>query len=52
MFLSEERIKATPYLDSGKIQDVWRRHRKDNGDYSVLLWKCLCYVMWYDSYFA
>ena len=49
-YLSEERIKDTPYLDLDKIQEVWRRHRKGSGDYSVLLWKCLCYVMWYDSY--
>ena len=51
-YLSVEKIKDTPYLDLDKIQEIWSRHRKGNGDYSVLLWKCLCYVMWYDSYFV
>lgn len=49
-YLSEEKIKDTPYLYSDKIQEVWGRHRRGKGDYSILLWKCLCYVMWYDSY--
>jgi len=49
-YLSEGKIKDTPYLDMNKIKEVWDRHRKGSGNYSVLLWKCLCYVMWYDSY--
>ena len=49
-YLSEEKIKDTPYLDMNKIKEVWDRHRKGSSDYSVLLWKCLCYVMWCDSY--
>jgi hypothetical protein len=44
-YLSEDKIKNTPYLDQDKIQEIWSRHRKGNGDYSVLLWKCLCYVV-------
>ena len=41
----------TPYLDGGNIREIWNRHRKGNGDYGILLWKCLCYVTWYDQYF-
>jgi asparagine synthase (glutamine-hydrolysing) len=51
-YLSEEKIKNTPYLNLDKIQEVWRRHRKESGDYSVLLWKCLCYVAWHDTYIS
>jgi asparagine synthase (glutamine-hydrolysing) len=51
-YLSEEMIGDTPYLDSKSVYGVWRRHRSGKGDYSVLLWKCLCYVGWYESYFV
>ena len=51
-YLSEDKIKNMPHLDLDKIQGIWKRHRKGSGDYSVLLWKCLCYVMWYNSYFV
>lgn len=51
MYLSDEMIKNTPYLDMGNIREIWNRHRKGNGDYGIILWKCLCYVTWYDQYF-
>ncbi len=51
-YLSEERIGDTPYLDSRGVYEVWGRHRSGKGDYGVLLWKCLCYVGWYNSYFV
>ena len=50
-YLSDEKIKNTPYLDMSNIREIWNRHRKGNGDYGILLWKCLCYVTWYDQYF-
>ncbi|NKQ39110.1 MAG: asparagine synthase (glutamine-hydrolyzing) [Methanosarcinales archaeon] len=51
-YLSEEKIKITPYLNQNRIHEIGGRHRKGSGDYSVLLWKCLCYAGWYDSYFV
>ncbi len=51
-YLSKEMIGDTPYLDSKGVYDVWKRHRSGKGDYGVLLWKCLCYVGWYNSYFV
>lgn len=49
-YLSDDRIMDTPYLNSSEIEDVWSRHRTGRGDYSVLLWKCLCYVGWFDTF--
>ncbi|RZB29533.1 MAG: asparagine synthase (glutamine-hydrolysing) [Candidatus Argoarchaeum ethanivorans] len=49
-YLSEEMIGDTPYLDSKGVHELWGRHRSGKGDYGVLLWKCLCYVGWYDAY--
>lgn len=50
-YLSDETIKNTPYMDMGNIREIWDLHRKGNGDYGILMWKCLCYVTWYDQYF-
>ncbi|MBP2029965.1 asparagine synthase (glutamine-hydrolyzing) [Methanohalophilus levihalophilus] len=51
-FLSEEKINSTPYLNNSEIQKIRERHRAGKGDYSVLLWKCLCYTMWYNEFLS
>lgn len=49
-WLTEERLRSTPYLDPERIFSMWTEHKRENATYGSTLWKVLNYVAWYDIF--
>lgn len=50
-YFSEDSFEFTPYLNIDNIDMLLKKHKRGSGNYSILLWKCLSYIIWHNKFF-
>ncbi len=43
-------LRDIEYIDHERVQELYKKHKEGKGDYGMVLWKILCYVVWYRIY--
>lgn len=49
-WLTEERVRETPFLDPADVFALHDAHRRGQRDHGMTLWKVLTYVAWYHEH--